>query len=283
MSMFIKISKNEKRTSEQIKEHYELEKQLASRLRISSREERQHLYTFLYDELFQKVTHHPQLIRKADPKASAKEVDRKMRLLANFLSHNSIFLEVGPGDCKLSFEVAKRVRKAYAVDVSQEITKNLILPQNFELIISDGCSIPVPENTITIAYSNQLMEHLHPDDGFDQIHNIYKVLTPGGAYICITPNRLSGPHDISKYFDEVATGFHLKEYTHTELYSLFRVVGFSKVSAYIGGKGIYMRFPLILIKICEKLLSRIPFYLRKKITTTLPFQALLGVIIVAEK
>ena len=74
------------------------------------------------------------------------------------------------------------------------------------------------------------MEHLHPDDAVDQLKNIYNALVNGGKYICITPNRLTGPHDISKYFDNVATGFHLKEYTVTELSGLFREVGFSDCS-----------------------------------------------------
>ena len=61
------------------------------------------------------------------------------------------------------------------------------------------------------------MEHLHPDDALEQLQNIYSALVPGGIYLCITPNRLSGPQDVSRDFDMVATGFHLKEYTISEL------------------------------------------------------------------
>lgn len=281
--MSIKLQKDESRTFEQVKEHYEIEKELASKLLNSSREDRQHLYTSLYNQLFKQVPHHPQLVRKADSKASAQEVARKMRLIVKYLRDDSTFLEVGPGDCRLSFEVAKRVKKVYAADVSQEITKNSTPPQNFELIICDGCNIPVTENTVNVAYSNQLMEHLHPEDAFDQLRSIYKLLAPGGVYICITPNRLTGPHDVSKYFDEVATGFHLKEYTHTDLSNLFTSVGFSKMTAYIGGKGLYLRFPLFLIKGLEKILNVMPSSLRKKLADTLLVKALLGVILVAKK
>lgn len=138
-----------------------------------------------------------------------------MGLLKYFLKPESIFLEIGPRECALSFEVSRHVRKVYAIDVSEEIIKAMrILPQNFELIISDGTSIPVPENRITIAYSDQHMERLHPDDAFVQLQNIHDALTRGCVCLCITPNRLTSPHDISLYFDKVATGFHLKEYTH---------------------------------------------------------------------
>ena len=281
--MLMKILRSEKRTIEQLREHYRIEKELANRLRNAGREQRRYLYAAIYDELYRRVSHHPQLICKKDSKLRLVTAFRQMRLLKHFLSPKSTFLEAGSGDCSLSLEVAKHVRKVYAIDVSEEITKGEMLPQNFELIISDGCSIPVPESNISIAYSKDLMEHLHPDDAFDQLQNIYKALTPGGNYICITPNRLSGPHDISKYFDNVATGLHLKEYTVTELCELFRKAGFSKISTYIGGEGIYLKFPSFPIKMCEKLLSILPFTLKRRIANTLPFKALLGIIIVGTK
>ena len=43
-------------------------------------------------------------------------------------------------------------------------------------------------------------------------------------FICLTPHRSTGPHDMSKYFGDVATGFHLKEYTNKELYSCNRSI-----------------------------------------------------------
>ena len=269
--MTLKIHKDKyNRTIEQIKEHYEIEKELANRLRSSSREERRHLYTSVYDELYKKVPHNPKLLRKADSKATAWVVEQRMQLIHKFLRPDFTFLEVGPGDCSLSVEVAKHVRKVYAVDVSNEITKDLKFPQNFELIISDGCSIPVTQNSVNIVYSHQLMEHLHPDDANHQLQNIYNALSPGGIYICITPNRLSGPHDVSKYFDEVATGFHLKEYTVTELYELFRASGFVQISLYKSYQQTHLELPLFpinvsMLKVGEEFLSGLPFSLKRKI------------------
>ena len=135
--------------------------------------------------------------------------------MSSFLTPETTFLELGPGDCRLSFEVAKYVKNVYAIDVSKEITKYVQKPRNFHLILSDGSSINVPLTSINIAYSNQLMEHLHPDDALVQVRNVYKTLVPGGIYICITPHRFQGPHDISKYFDDISTGIHLKEYMRT--------------------------------------------------------------------
>lgn len=278
-----KPMKGESRTIEEIKEHYEIEKALASKLQQASKEERRHLYSSLYDEMFQRVPLHPMLTRKSSSKEMELYVTGQMRFINPFLISAKTFLEIGPGDCSLSFTVAKLVKQIYAVDVSDEITRSMTLPSNFQLILSNGSDIPVPPNSIDIAYSNQLMEHLHAEDALDQLQNIYQAQAPGGIYICLTPNRLSGPHDVSGYFDEIATGFHLKEYTTSELGSLFQETGFSQVRAHIGARGKYISLPIFPIFWCEALLGLLPASLRRTIGKNLPFNLLLGIRLVATK
>ena len=281
--MFHKQKKGIQRTPEQIKEQYEIEKKFADKLKNASIDERHSLYTTLYDEFFRLVPHHPMLRIKKSPQLAQQIVNQNIKLINRFLSHVKTFMDVGSGDCALSLRMAEQVQKVYAVDVSTVITKNVIGPTNFQLCISDGFGMPVPHNTIDLAYSRCLMEHLHPHDAYLQLKNIYTALSNTGKYICITPNRISGPHDISKYFDDVATGFHLKEYTIEELSNLFREVGFTKVILYAGGKGIYIRFPLQLGLISEKILSKMPCKLRKTVTNFLPIKAILGINLIGLK
>ena len=113
-------------------------------------------------------------------------------------------------------------------------------------MLSDGCTVPVPADSVTLAYSFQVMEHIHPDDALEQLRNLFTAIAPGGSYMCVTPSRLNGPHDVSKFFDPVARGFHLKEYTNAELARLFRAVGFSRVVPYAGFRGRYLRLPIVL-------------------------------------
>ena len=273
----------EHRTSAQLREHYEIEKELASQLRDASRQDRRYLYTSLYNELYRRVPLHPLRTRKASQEETAANALRQMKFLKRFLDEETTFLEVGPGDCALSLEAAKCVKRVYAVDVSDELVKGLTPPENFQLLLSDGCSIPVPQGSISVAYSNQLMEHLHPDDAFEQLRNIYRALMPGGVYVCITPNRLSGPHDVSRHFETVATGFHLKEYTISELSDLFKRVGFSKSKVYVGGKGIYAGVPVFALRVVEVLLGTLPAPLRAAIARSLPFSLLLGIRLVGTK
>ena len=230
------------RSPEQIREHYEIEKALAAQLRAGSAEERKQLYGKLYDEMYRRVPHHPQLARKAAPQ-NQRVIGQQLNFLTRFIGKDTTYLEVGPGDCALTFEVARRVHKAIGIDVSAEIISSTRRRDNVELLLSDGTSIPVPPGSVDVAYSNQLMEHLHPDDARDQLVNLNRALRLGGAYVCVTPNRVTGPHDISRGFDAIATGFHLREYTNAELLDLLRACGFAPVRIYSSFRGRTFRIP----------------------------------------
>lgn len=271
------------RTLDQLKAHYEVERELADRLRISTRADRKGLYSTIYDELFARVPNHPQLTRKFDPASYAWAIERQVRLIRRYLAADSVFLDIGAGDCALARAVAPLVDQVFALDVSEEITRNVDLPRNVRVVISDGCSIPVAPGSITLAYSNNLMEHLHPDDAIEQLTNIYAALASGGTYLCVTPNRLSGPHDISRYFDDVATGFHLKEYTAGELQRLFKTVGFRTVGVVVGGKGRYAEAPLWTAHALERSLSALPLRARHRLAGSTVLRGILGVRIAGRK
>ncbi len=277
------IIMSDPRSQERINYHYLIEKELATRLREASAEDRRNLYTNLYNELFQKVLDHPQHLDQANSVARTKAINKQMRLLRPFLRPDTVFLEIGTGDCALAISVAEKVQKVYALDVSPEISKNANLPNNVEFVLSHGDDIPIPNESITLAYSYQLMEHLHPEDAMEQLKAIYQALKAGSKYICLTPNVLAGPHDISKYFDTEATGFHIKEYSATELEKIMLAAGFSKISAMAGGKGYYINFPLSIIKWCEQMLFDLPLNVQKAIAKTPLLRAILGVIFIAEK
>jgi SAM-dependent methyltransferase len=278
------IPTDEPRTREQLREHYEIEKELANRLRSAPRSERLELYGSVYNELFRRVPLHPQLTKKADPDTFRWSIERQVAIVSPFLRPDATFLEIGAGDCALSTAVSPLVRTVYAIDVSDEIMQGIDLPANVERRISDGIEIPLPDASVDVAYSNQVMEHLHPDDAFDQLRSIHRSLTPGGVYICITPSRLSGPHDISKYFnDESATGFHLREYTFGELDELFTRVGFSTVRACVGGRGRYFRIGPRPVAAVESVLRRLSPTRRRAIANRFLISGVLGVRIIGRK
>lgn len=281
--MRARTSKGEGRNMKQLREQYEIEKRLACILRNADKEKRKYLYSTAYNKLYRLIPHHPQLIRKLDASARSEHVSSQMRILRYFLKPHFTFLEVGAGDCSLTFEAGRFVKKAYAVDTSEVIAKGSKRPENFELIISDGINIPIPQNSINVAYSNQLMEHLHPDDASEQLKNIYNILVPDGVYLCITPNRLNGPHDISKYFDEIANGLHIREYTNIELVGIFKKAGFRKVRSAYMIKGLFLLFPTFPVRCIEAILSYIPRSLNRRIAHWRPFKILIGIKLIGIK
>jgi SAM-dependent methyltransferase len=257
------------RSHERIRFHYEVEKELASRLSHASAAERLKLYPLVYRELFQRVTDHPMLIRKDDPISRDQYIEEQIDLLRPFLKPDTTFVEIGPGDCTLLFEVSKVVQSTYGIDVVENLTSGTGAPPNFKLLLTDGIKIDIPSGSADIAYSNQLMEHLHPDDAFEQLKEIHRVLKPGGLYFCITPHRFMGPDDVSMYFDEVATCFHLKEYIYREIRELFALAGFRKLRSYAGIKGkYYFKIPLLPAVLLEFLLDPMPYKIRKKMATS---------------
>jgi ubiquinone/menaquinone biosynthesis C-methylase UbiE len=271
------------RTEAQIREHYELEVELADRLRRSKKEDRAKLYGEVYNELFSKIEHHPQLTRKISEEESRQNIEQQLRFLKRFLSPETTYLEVGAGDCLLAFEVANNVSESIAVDVSDSITKNAERPSNFRLLLTNGTEIPVEPGSVKVAYSNQLMEHLHEDDAFEQLQNICSSLAKNGKYICVTPNRINGPHDVSVYYDDIARGFHMKEYTWGELSRLFKKAGFDKTAAYIGFGSLFINVPVYLLAGYENILMALPRKFRKLLMKTSLFRGVLFIRLVGIK
>lgn len=268
------------RSTDRIIEHYTIERKLADRLRAAPPDQRTKVYGEVYDELFKSVPDHPQL--SIDPAERNRQVLAKLRFVSRFLDKDSCLMEIGAGDCVFSMNAAPSIRHGIVVDVSEIIVSAAADVENLEVVITDGVSLPVEAGSVDVAYSDQLMEHLHPDDARAQLMNVARALRPGGAYICITPNRVYGPHDVSRGFDEVATGFHLREYTAHEIREMFLAAGFKKVDFYAGGRGRYVRMPIPVALMAETAFERLPRFVRGKVPPLASY-IILGLNVVATR
>jgi SAM-dependent methyltransferase len=277
--------RDERRSEARLRLHYCVERRLADQLRAAKTpDERRAIFATMYDELFRLVPDHPRLQSRDKAQAQAERahgIDWDMAQLDRFLAPGCVFLEIGAGDCALSSRVARRAARVYAVDICDQTTS--ALPDNVQLVLSDGREISVPDGSVDVAFSDQLMEHLHPEDAAAQLACIHRALKRGGVYVCITPNRLYGPSDISAYFDDEARGFHLREYTVFEVRRILREAGFSSVKAYVGARGFFVRFPVFLLEAIERALDAMPVRVRRKIADNKMMRALLGVRVAATK
>ncbi len=261
------------RTPEDLRAHYEVERELADRLRTATRSERIDLYGRVYDELFRRVPNHPQI--HPDPVLKQRIMRRNLAIVRSFLQSDMTFVELGAGDAALTIQAATFCRESLALDVTDALIPRRDVPSNFRFVPTNGLSILLPDHSADLVFSHQLMEHLHPDDARDQLAEIIRILKPGGCYICITPSRIFGPHDISRYFDEIATGLHLKEYTWTELARQFKASGFRKIHVLGVIDRLVYHWPLWLIGCCEALLAGLPAGKRRRIAGLAPVKALL--------
>lgn len=281
--LFIRRKREETRPPERLRAHYLAERALADRIRASrSYAERQAIFATMYDELFRQVPDHPRLAARGASTASReRDIDWNLAQLAPYLAPGCTFLEIGAGDCALSARVARTAKQVYAVDISDQHQGTM--PANVKVVLTDGRGIDVPAGSCDLAFSDQLMEHLHPDDAIEQLRSIHRALKPGGVYMCVTPNRVYGPSDISAFFDDEARGFHLKEYTLAEILGIFRAAGFPEAHVYIGARGRFLRAPAWFVRAVEGALMALPAGLRRKLADMKVFRALLGLRVAAIK
>lgn len=261
--MRMKIPESECRSAERLRYHYEVEKELGDRLHNAAQPERARLYQSVYEELFRRVPDHPQ-VTAPDRTAHQVKVRSQLRLIKPFLNPRTVFLEIGGGDCALSFLVAPNVKQAYGLEITDHLVPQTV-PPNFQLVLSDGSSIGIPSNTIDLAFSFSVVEHVHPDDLTQQLAEVHRILKPGGIYYCVTPNRLLGPHDISCYFDTEATGLHLKEYTVGNLAKLFRDAGFRELWVEKIWKSHRVSVPALAMRTVEWMLGALPWATRYRL------------------
>lgn len=267
------------RTYESLLHHFNCEQAIARKLHAADRQGRAEIYQTMYDELFAAVPDHPRLTRRADASLTERINKTKGKLLRPFMRQDAVFLEFGAGDCRFSFEMARRFREVHAVDIADQIGAGVKPPDNFTLTVYDGYKLDLPDNSINVAFSDQLIEHLHPEDTADHFRLLHRLLKPGGVYLLRTPHRLTGPHDVSRYFSERAEGFHLKEWTYGELLALLQEQGFSSIKTYWFGKRILLRLPRSAFTLTEWLFRNSPRPFRHK---WLPF-LLPGITIAAVK
>jgi SAM-dependent methyltransferase len=241
------------RTLEQVWRHYEVESDLARQLKTANREERKAIFEVMYDRLFSQVPDHPRLTRRDDANVTAAANREKMAWYGRFFRRDLTVAEFAPGDCEFCRISAPRVRKIYGIDISDQRKHDVEWPPNFELVVYDGYTLPqIESESLDVVFSDQFLEHLHPDDASAHLALAYSVLKKGGCYVIRTPHAQSGPWDVSQYFSDVAEGFHLKEWTFTTLSDELRRHGYSKVDAVWSKKRKNVRVPLTAYRLAER-------------------------------
>jgi 2-polyprenyl-3-methyl-5-hydroxy-6-metoxy-1,4-benzoquinol methylase len=136
------------------------------------------------------------------------------------------------------------------------------------LWFGDFCAIDFADQreSYSLAYWNDVFEHIPVDEISDYLKTLYSLLKPGGKLITITPNWHMRPSDVTALFKakrSEAVGFHLKEYTLREVRQMLLDTGFSAVQTpmFISANRFYSSntFDVTLIKsVMEPILEYLP-------------------------
>jgi SAM-dependent methyltransferase len=88
---------------------------------------------------------------------------------------------------------------------------------------------------VDVVISNQVVEHIAPADLNEHVRSVRNALAKEGTVIVVSPNRLWGPHDITRVCDFTssnqvsAAGSHLNELTYRDLMTVLQSHGFTNL------------------------------------------------------
>jgi SAM-dependent methyltransferase len=214
-----------KTPAERIRQQYLLERELANEIRKSAREDRKRVTREAYRRLYAEIPWH--VSRQKSGLQIQAECRYYIDYLKPYLRPSTKVLELGCGAGHLAQAIAGRVGEVVGIDTALTVT----LPdrrENLRLIEADVAEFHLPDKDFDLVFSTHLIEHLHPDDLEGHLRSILAHLRPGGSICIFTPHWLTGPHDVSRLFDDRATGFHLKEYGYRDLVPVLIRAGFEK-------------------------------------------------------
>ena len=195
-------------------------------------QKRKALYNEAYGQLY------AQFFSESSGVTEFGTMDYFVRMLRRWGEGRAV-LDIGCGLGTATLQFAQYAREAIGLEVDGDVVARCQARfeeagrPNARALAFDGTTIPLPDASIDLAYSNNVLEHLHPDDAEAQTREVFRVLSPGGRFVCITPPRRTGPHDISKFFlpkGHLPEGLHLKEYDLLEAVALMKGCGFSRCS-----------------------------------------------------
>lgn len=211
--------------------HWAIEHGLREELLASAPQDRAAVTRDVYNRLFAAVPWHDANVRTQTQETSYER--QWFRRYGPLTRPTDTLIDLGCGRGGLVRQFSRGVAECIGLDVSDTMVElaRQDQPANVRFVVGDLMEPPLPPGSVDFAVSRQVMEHLHPEDVPRHLAAIRRLLRPGGRYLVETPSRLTGPWDISRGITDVATGFHLREYTNGELAGLMRDAGFSRVTA----------------------------------------------------
>ena len=219
-------------TEEMILKHWELEKRLTRELLECSPENRWGIFERCYSTLYGELWWLNRFINAGSALPPSQRYKNWVCLIGQ--PPKKIY-EIGSGKGDMITYLARCGFKCRATEITRERgQKHAFEHPNLSWGISDGVHLERFEdlNSYDVVVSDQVIEHLHPDDLYEHFKGVLSILSSRGRYIFVTPHRYMGPSDVSRVFKcDKPMGMHLKEYTYQGLKELLKRAGFKDIQA----------------------------------------------------
>ncbi len=227
------IADGETVTEEMILAHWELEKALTRELLASAPANRRDTFERCYSRLYAHCEWLNRLTGTRDRVAPAATPAVKYSLWAREIGKPpKRIYEVGSGRGELITHLASLGHDCTATEITSERGERFTTSTpRLRWELTDGVHLDkyAGSTEYDVVVSDQVIEHLHPDDLSAHFEAAARILRKGGVYLLGTPHRYFGPCDISRVFGTAQPmGMHLREYTFGDLFARMRAAGFAK-------------------------------------------------------
>lgn len=217
--------------------HYETEKQYARQILETPKgsEERRVLFQQAYSDVIGNIIEQYQP-GGGETNYTDTVVAIVKSLLPSSRKRSAKIFDLGCGSGHLLIALVKDGYDVYGIDVSEasiEEAKLDLSPFDKSDRVRHGDILDYdPPAKFDVIVMDNVIEHLVPDETPDILAKCYEMLDHEGYLVVLTPHSFSGPHDVSKYFvpfGAKAEGFHLKEFSFTDMNQFLSNAGFQEV------------------------------------------------------
>jgi len=208
----------------QIRRHADLEGRLTDELLASGEDGRAETFFAAYSKLYSEL-----------PWLAGTGTHSGAEFWARLLRPGSSVYEIGSGAGYLINFLAARGHACFSAELAPAREAAARTGDNgVTFVATDGVRLShfAEENAFDYVLSDQVVEHLHPDDIQTHFDEARKILKPGGEYIVRVPYAPLGPCDLSRVFGlDKAVFMHLHEMRWNEIANVAHRAGFADIKA----------------------------------------------------
>ena len=210
--------------NERSREQFEYERMLRERILSCTKDVRPDVCASAYADLFAAFPDHSVFVSDEERIRIGK---LNAGMVAPLLKAQSDVLEVGCGRGDVLLELARLGHRCTGTEPSVDMIE--LCSKEVKVLRGFADRLEFPDASFDLVFSQQVVEHLHPDDVPSHFQEAFRVLRLDGVFAVETPNPTTGPQDISRGFTRTAQGLHLKEWSVGELLREFQRAGFRHV------------------------------------------------------